>query len=100
LAAWAWGVFESLLLGAALGELLHHTIEIRISCAKAPCEPVSAALGNGLAIGDHLKLAGCAGPNRSVNAEPLLDEGRETRDFGFVILSRRAGDNLDLHWVL
>jgi hypothetical protein len=36
----------------------HQLLEIRITGAKAPGEPVSTALGNGFAIGNHLKLAG------------------------------------------
>ena len=86
--------------GSALLEPLNHAIQIGITRAKAPCEPVSAALGDFLAIGDHLKLAFPAMRNHGVNAEPLLDEGRETRDLGLVVLSSRAGKDLDLHSVL
>ena len=75
-------------------------IQIGIARAKALCKPVSAALGDFLAIGDHLKLAFPAMRNHSVKAEPLLDEGRETRDLGLVVLSSRAGYYLDLHSVL
>jgi hypothetical protein len=80
--------------------MLDYTVEIGIAGAKAPCEPVSTALGNSLAIGDHLKLTGLARRKHSFNAEPLLDEGQETRDLGFVVLSRGAGNYLDLHCVL
>jgi hypothetical protein len=81
----------------ALLELLNHAIEIGIAGAKAPGKPVSAALGNCLAIGKHFKLAGLARRNHGVNAEPLLDKGRETRNLGFIVLSSRAGTYLNLH---
>lgn len=76
---------------------MNHRIQIGITCAKAPREPVSAALGNPLAIGEHFKLTGLAGRNGGGNTETLLYEGRETRDLGFVVLSSRAGYDLDLH---
>jgi len=43
-------------IGTVLRELLDHTFEIRIAGAKAPCEPVPTALGNLLAVRDHLEL--------------------------------------------
>jgi len=86
--------------GTPLLEPLNHAIQIGIAGAKASCEPVSTALGDFLAIGDHLKLAFPAMRNHGVNTEPLLDEGRETRDLGLVVLSGRAGYYLDLHSVL
>lgn len=87
-------------LATALLELLHHAIEIRIAGAKASGEPVSTALRHGLAIGEHLKLASLAGRNHGFNAEPLLNQGHETRNLGFVVPSRRAGTYLNLHSVL
>jgi hypothetical protein len=87
-------------LGKALLKLLNHVIEIGITCAKAFCEPVSTALGNSLSIGQHLKLTGSARRNRSFNAETLFDEGHETRDLGFVVLSGGAGTDLNFHSVL
>jgi hypothetical protein len=96
-----WSAVDFLvLLAAALQELLNHAIQIGIARAKAPGKPVSTALGNSLAVGNHLKLTGLARRNHGVNAEPLLDEVRETRDLGFVVLSRRAGTYLNLHSVL
>jgi hypothetical protein len=87
-------------LGNALLELLNHGIEIGITCAKAFCKPVSAALGNSLSISEHLELTGSAGRNRNVHAEALFNQGHETRDLGFVVLSRRAGTYLNFHSVL
>jgi hypothetical protein len=72
----------------------YRNYENALAGAKAPCKPVSAALG------DHLKLAFLAPCNQGFKAEPLLDEGRETRDLGVVVLSGRAGKYLDLHSVL
>ena len=87
-------------LGNAFLELLNHVIEIGITCAKAFCEPVSTALGNPLSIGEHLELASSAGRNRNVHAKTLFNQGHETRDLGFIALSRRAGTYLNFHSVL
>ena len=87
------------LIRAALLELLDHAIEIGITGAKAPCEPVSAALGNPLAVSNHFELTGLARRRHGINVEALFDEGHETRDLGPVVLSRRAVNDLDLHSV-
>jgi len=79
--------------------LLHHAIEIGIAGAKSPCEPVPAAFGNLLAVGDHLELTGLTGGSDGFKVEAPLDEGHETRDLGLVVLSRRAVNDLDLHSV-
>jgi hypothetical protein len=84
----------------ALLELVNHAFQVRISGAKASGEPVSAALHYGLAIGQHLKLANLARRNDGFNAQPLFNHGRETRGFGFVVLSRRAGTYLNVHSAL
>jgi hypothetical protein len=81
-------------------QLLHHAIEIGIAGAKAPCEPVPAALGNLLAVSDHLELTGFPRSRDGFNVKAPLDEGHETRDLGLVVLSRRAVNDLDLHSVL
>jgi len=82
---------------AAPLDLLDHAIEIGIAGAKAPCEPVSTALCNPLAVSDNLELTGLPRRNNGFNVEALLDEVRETRDLGFVVLSCRAVNDLDLH---
>ena len=87
-------------LGTALLKLINYAIQIRIAGAKASGDPVSTALCDSLAIGEHLKLTGLAGRNHGFNAEPLFNQGHETRDLGFVILSRRAGTYLNFHSVL
>ena len=87
-------------LAAALLKLINHTIQIRIADAKASGEPISAALHHCLAIGKNFKLASFARRNYGVNAEPLFNQGHETRDLGFVVPSRRAGTYLNLHSVL
>ena len=78
-------------------ELLDDAIEIGIARAKAPCEPVPTALGNPLAVRDHLELTGLTRRNDGFNAQALLDEGHETRDLGLVVLSRRAVNDFYLH---
>jgi len=80
--------------------LLDQAIEIRIPGSKSPREPISAALGNPLAVRDHLELTGLTRRNDGFNVQALLDEGRETRDLGTVVLSRRAMNDFDLHSVL
>jgi hypothetical protein len=87
-------------LSNALLELLNHVIEIGITCAKAFCEPVSAALGNSLSISQHVELTSIAGRNRNFHAEALFNQGHETRDLGFVVLSCRARTYLNFHSVL
>ena len=81
-------------------ELIHHALKIGIAGAKAPREPVSTSFGNRLSVGDHLKLPFPAVSDHRVKAQPLLDEGRETRDLSFVVLSRRTGNDLNRHHVL
>ena len=78
-------------------ELLDYSFEIRIAGTKASCEPVPTALGNLLAVSDHIELTGLTSRNDGFNAEALFDEGHETRDLGLVVLSRRTVNDLDLH---
>ncbi len=79
-------------------KLFDHAIEIGITGAKASCEPVPTALGNPLAVREHLELTGLTRCNDSVNVQALLDEGRETRDLDLVVLSRRTVNDFDLHF--
>ncbi len=60
-------------LGNALLELLNYVIEIGITCAKAFCEPVSAALGNSLSISQHVELTGIARRDRNFQAKALFN---------------------------
>jgi len=80
-------------------ELLDHAIEIGIAGAKAPCEPVPTALGYPLAVSDNLELTVLTRRNDGFNVQAILNEGHETRDLGFIVLSRRAVNDLDLHFV-
>jgi hypothetical protein len=89
-----------LALAAALLKLINYAIQVRIAGAKAPGEPVAAALRHWLAIGKHFKLTGLARRNHGVNAEPLFNHGRETRSLGFIVSSRWAGTYLNFHSVL
>jgi len=79
---------------------LDDAIEIGIAGAKLPREPVSTALGNPLAVRNHLELTGLTRRKDSFNAKSLLDEGHETRDLGLVVLSRGAVNDFDLHCLL
>ncbi len=78
-------------------KLVHHTLQIRIARPKRSREPVSAAFGDLLAIGEYVKLTGLAGGYRRLYAKPLLDEGRETRDLRLIAPSCWTGNDLDLH---
>ena len=80
--------------------MLQQAIEIGVAGSKSPREPVPTALGNSLAVRDHLELTGLTRRNDGFNVEALLDEGRETRDLGTVVLSGRAVNDFDLHYVL
>jgi hypothetical protein len=77
--------------------LLYNVIEIGIAGAETPCEPVPTSLGNPFAVRDHLELTGFPRRHDRINAEALLDERHETRDFDLVVLSRRAVNDFDLH---
>ena len=78
-------------------DLLDHAFEVRVAGAKAPCEPVSTALGHPLAVSNNLELTGLTRRKDGFNIEAILDHGHETRDLGFVVLSRRAVNDLDPH---
>ena len=80
--------------------MLDQAIKIGIAGSKSAREPISTAPGNPLAVRDHLELTGLTRRNDGFNVQALLDEGRETRDLGTVVLSRRAMDDFDLHSVL
>lgn len=81
-------------------KLLHHSIQIRIPSAKLPREPISAALGNLLAVRKHLELTRLPRRKDGLNPQALLDEGHETRDLNFVVFSRRAMHDFHFHSVL
>jgi hypothetical protein len=81
-------------------ELLDHAVEVGVAGAKAACEPVSTALGYPLAVSDNVELTVLARRNDGFNVQAILNEGPETRDLGFIVLSRRAVNDLDLHFVL
>lgn len=81
----------------ALLDLLDDAVQIGITGAKSLCEPVPAATGDLLAVRDHVELAGVTRSRDGVDIQALLDEGRETRDLGLVVPSRRAVDDFDLH---
>ena|SRR5579864_1002409 len=84
----------------ALLQLLYYAFKIRIACAKAPGDEVSAARGDGLAIGDDFKLSCLPRSNYGVNPQPIFDEGCETRNLGLIVFSSGAGTYLNFHSVL
>ena len=83
---------------AFLLQNLYYLIQIRIPRSKASCEPVAPALDNLLTVGNYVKLPGLSRCNHRLNTKPLLDEGRETRDLGFIVSSSRAGHDFYSHW--
>ena len=80
--------------------MLDQAIEIGVAGSKFPREPISTALGNRLAVRDHLELTGLTRSDNGFRVQALLDEGRETRDLDAVVLSRRAMNDFDFHFVL
>jgi len=85
---------------AVFFQLLDHPFQVGIAGAKAPCEPVPSALGDLLAIRDHSKLTGLPGRKYHFHVWAILEEVHETRDLYFVVLSRRAVNDFDLHGIL
>ena len=88
------------LLTPLLLELLDHSIQIRIPRAEFPREPIPAALGNLLAVGNHLELTSLPRRKDGLNPQALLDEGHETRDLDLVVLSGGAMHDFHFHAVL
>ena len=81
-------------------DLLDHAIEIGIAGSKAPCEPVATALGNPLAIRDHLELTGLASRSDGCDVQMIFDEGHDTLDLGLVARSGRAANDFNFHPIL
>lgn len=79
--------------------MLDYIIEIGITSTKFPRNPISASLGDGLAIRNHLKLASLTWPHNWLYIEFFFDERHETRDLGLVIFSRGAVNDFDFHCV-
>lgn len=73
-------------------------VEVGIAGAQASRKPVAAALSNRLTVGDHLKFAGLTGNLRSVNPQTVFNHGHETRDFGNIVSSRQAVNDLNFHF--
>lgn len=78
-------------------EFLHDGLQLRIACAKVPREPVPAPPGDRLAIGDYVELTCLARSGNCVYAEPLFDQGHETRGLVCIAVSGRAVNDFDLH---
>jgi len=81
-------------------ELLDHFLKVWITRAKAPREPVAAALCDFFTVRYHFELASFARRANSLNAEALLDQGHETRDLGTIVVSSWTMNDFDLHTVL
>ena len=80
-------------------ELLDQAIKIGVAGAEASRQPVPAALGNHLAVREHRELTGLTRSKNGFNAQAILDEGHKTRDLYLVVLSRRAVNDFDLHFL-
>ena len=79
-------------------DLVYYGFQIGITNTKAPREPVAAALGYIYAVRDYGELSGLTGRNNNLNAQPLLNEGHETRDLDLVgVLSCWAVNDFDFH---
>ena len=73
--------------GTVLFDQIDHAVEVRVARAEAPGEPVPTATRDRLIISDDVELVGAAGREHGIDIETLLDEGRETRSLGLVVLS-------------
>ncbi len=74
-----------------------HAFEVRVARAELARKPVAAAHRDLLLIREHVELTLLANLEDGVYIEALLDQGRETRGLGLVVLSRRAILDFDLH---
>jgi N-acetylmuramoyl-L-alanine amidase len=83
-----------------LRQHIDHSVQVGITSPKPARNPIASTGGNLLAVSNDVKLTGLSGPRHHVDTEALLNEGRETRDLGLVVLSSRAEYNLNLHRVL
>ena len=80
--------------------MLDQAIEIGVAGSKFLREPISTALDNRLTVRNDLELTGLARCNDGFRVQAVLDEGGETRDLGAVVLSGRAVNDFDFHFVL
>lgn len=78
-------------------ELVHHRAEVRVPGSKSPGEPVPAAGGNVLAVGDYIELPPRARNRDCLDVQSLPDQGHETRDLSLVVLSGGAVDDFYVH---
>ena len=78
-------------------DLIYDSREVWIAEPKAPSEKVASALGYTIPIDEHVELAFAAGGADGFDFEATLDEGRETRDLGLVVVSSGAVDDFDFH---
>jgi len=79
---------------------LNKFTQVWIARPETTCEPVSSAPGNPLSVSKYVELTSLARRNDGCYAQPLFYEGRETRGLGLVVLSRRAGNDFDLHSII
>jgi len=75
-------------------------VGIGVAGAEFAGDEVAAARGDRFAVDDHVELAGFAGSANRINAEAILDEGRETRDLRGIVVSSGAVHDFDFHSVL
>jgi len=70
-----------------LFDQIDHAVEVRVACAETSGEPVPTATRDRLIVSDDVELAGAAVREHGIDIETLLDQGRETRSLGLVVLS-------------
>lgn len=87
-------------LRAAGGDLVDDGVEVGVAGAEFAGDEIAAASGDFFAVDDDVELAGATGRANGIDAEALLDKGRETRDLRAVVVSRGAVNNFDFHGAL
>lgn len=84
-------------LASTLLQKVHNTLEVRVPEPEAASDEVPATLCDGASVDKNVELAlATRCPNR-VDSDTALDQGREPRDLGLVVVSSGTVDDLNLH---
>lgn len=85
--------------GLSLRQQLQHVVQVRIPSPKRSGKPVSSPSSDLVTIDEHVELARFPRRNHRRNTKPLLNQGREPRNLGLVVLSGRTGDDFNFQFL-